>query len=687
MLKRIVVLLFFSLNIHYSQNPSDIFDNAYSEVLDNGGYNRGLITSYEPYEPYSRNLYEVSFEKLSEKNNYPFFQKRIYEKIFDLKIKPFIEYIPSKDSEYFTKSLVFEDLNKPRILGGKLFNLDPFRKIIIGENTYERLYEYLFFIEGKDRISDNFLNEIPFCLDDPECNRNPTTREDIISRYRGKIFRFCKKNNCTIYLQSEILDALNQEYIYGDTYFIDLNKVNSKLNSTNSYESNEIKFRSTDPFSEGNFEDYKLLFYDDNWIRNVIDKLYGEKIKFSLNNDFELFFNLVNDATYNDFDWTVDVALGFKEPGVSKSWNSLISKRGNLNPYPEIDSRKNHISFKIKQVKGQYAGVEKTLLYVKKYKRGIKVIDQAFNIKNYLKVNPYGQPEPYDNLIKVTRINDVIYFSIEDDVLYKTEIEEFENDKILITHKSIYEGEKDYLKKQNISKLLTVNFSNQLIKPEIIINEDIEKPSWNGSGSGFFISKFGHITTNYHVIKDAKTIEISYNNGNNIIKYPAEIIQSDPANDLAILKVKDLNFKEFDELPYNIKTRSSDVGSDVFALGYPMALSGMGEEIKFTDGKISSKTGFNGDIRTYQTTAPIQSGNSGGPLFDYNGNLIGINSSKISSQVADNVSYSIKSSYLNNLMDVLPENISLPSDKTLSGKPLTEIIKILSKYVVLIKVK
>ena len=60
-----------------------------------------------------------------------------------------------------------------------------------------------------------------------------------------------------------------------------------------------------------------------------------------------------------------------------------------------------------------------------------------------------------------------------------------------------------------------------------------------------------------------------------------------------------------------------------------MALTGMGEEIKFTDGKISSKSGYAGDLRLYQTTTPLQEGNSGGPLFDYNGHLIGINSFKI----------------------------------------------------------
>ena len=118
-----------------------------------------------------------------------------------------------------------------------------------------------------------------------------------------------------------------------------------------------------------------------------------------------------------------------------------------------------------------------------------------------------------------------------------------------------------------------------------------------------------------------------------------------------------------------------------------MALSIMGKEIKVTDGIISSKTGFEGNITTYQITAPIQAGNSGGPLFDNNGNLIGINSSGIRKDVADNVAYSIKTNYVLNLIDILPKSIDLPASDELKNLPLTEQIKKISKYVVLIKVK
>ena len=118
-----------------------------------------------------------------------------------------------------------------------------------------------------------------------------------------------------------------------------------------------------------------------------------------------------------------------------------------------------------------------------------------------------------------------------------------------------------------------------------------------------------------------------------------------------------------------------------------MALTIMGKDIKFTDGRISSKTGYKGDITTYQTTTPIQPGNSGGPLFDHSGNLIGVNSSGLRKDISDNVSYTIKTNYLINLIDVLPKSIPIPNSTWISSKPLTEQIKILEKYVVLVKVK
>lgn len=237
-----------------------------------------------------------------------------------------------------------------------------------------------------------------------------------------------------------------------------------------------------------------------------------------------------------------------------------------------------------------------------------------------------------------------------------------------------------------------------LVVKEFLSGDDLRKRApqkisggneeWRGNGSGFFINENGYIATNYHVIKEAASIQVEYVQKGNKFSYPAKVVSTDKQNDLAILRIDDDRFKSLPAIPYVFSTTIKDVGTDVFALGYPLA-NVMGEEIKFTDGKISSKTGVHGDVTAYQISVPIQPGNSGGPLFDSKGNLIGITSSALNKEYfnSENVNYAIKSSYLKNLVDMLPEPIRLPSSSEIYSKPLTEKIKLLSDFIPIIKVR
>ena len=189
----------------------------------------------------------------------------------------------------------------------------------------------------------------------------------------------------------------------------------------------------------------------------------------------------------------------------------------------------------------------------------------------------------------------------------------------------------------------------------------MDEIDWHSNGSGVIISRDGYIATNAHVVtKDnlkVNTIGVEFNYKDEITTFSAKLIKIDLVNDLAIIKINDKKFKNLSNIPFSIKSKEAELGEEVFALGYPMALTQMGKDIKFTDGRISSKTGFKGNVTTYQSTTPIQAGNSGGPLFDYEGNLIGINSSGIKTAEVDNVSYTIKSSYLMTLINVLPKKL------------------------------
>lgn len=109
----------------------------------------------------------------------------------------------------------------------------------------------------------------------------------------------------------------------------------------------------------------------------------------------------------------------------------------------------------------------------------------------------------------------------------------------------------------------------------------------------------------------------------------------------------------------------------------------MGDEIKLTTGVISSKTGFQGDVTLYQISAPIQPGNSGGPLFDKKGNVIGIVSAKHTG--AENVGYAIKTLYLRNLVESCVNASIIPTANTVSTLPLTGKVKSEKNFVFLIR--
>lgn len=207
---------------------------------------------------------------------------------------------------------------------------------------------------------------------------------------------------------------------------------------------------------------------------------------------------------------------------------------------------------------------------------------------------------------------------------------------------------------------------------------------WMATGTGFFINEKGYIATNYHVVEGASACKVEVPSESK--SYRAVIVSIDKQNDLAILKIEDDSFKSLRRLRYNFTTSLNDVGTDVFTLGYPL-IEIMGSEIKYTDGVISSRTGYQGDVTTYQITVPIQPGNSGGPLFTSNGNLVGITSSGMDIQLVDNVNYAIKTVYLKTLIDSTNDKIKLPNYTKIRKSSKTQKIKTLSNYVVLIKIR
>jgi S1-C subfamily serine protease len=313
------------------------------------------------------------------------------------------------------------------------------------------------------------------------------------------------------------------------------------------------------------------------------------------------------------------------------------------------------------------------------------VKDYKNNTDNTL--NRYGEKKYADIAVARDKIYSYSMETLRDKVFTFLSSMEYEKDKLknfittnVLTQKQIERIKKDYY--EFLNDPFKVDEQGNYLGFSFDINKIVSiLPS---SATAFAITSDGYLVTNYHVVEDADSIIIKGINGDFGKEYFAEIVISDKSNDLALLRIKDNSFKQIEKIPFIISTSISAVGEDIFVLGYPLTNT-MGKEVKLTNGIISSKTGFEGNITLYQISAPVQPGNSGGPLFDSKGNLIGIVNAKHSG--AENVSYAIKSIYLINLIGSLEKSPSLSSKNTLKTKSLTELVKKLERFVYIVEVR
>ena len=189
------------------------------------------------------------------------------------------------------------------------------------------------------------------------------------------------------------------------------------------------------------------------------------------------------------------------------------------------------------------------------------------------------------------------------------------------------------------SKCLNAGF--KFCRAPISLDSTSGKNNRSWSGSGFIISDSGHILTNEHVAGNCKNIIIQPGN----IK--AELVAKDAKVDLAILKVQGV-FKNYAIFSVN----TAVLGGQVVAAGFPYKQL-LSSSIKISTGIISSLAGIKDDKKVVQITAPIQPGNSGGPLIDAYGNIVGVIVSKLDSKlmynvmddIPQNVNFAIKSKY------------------------------------------
>jgi serine protease Do len=146
-------------------------------------------------------------------------------------------------------------------------------------------------------------------------------------------------------------------------------------------------------------------------------------------------------------------------------------------------------------------------------------------------------------------------------------------------------------------------------------------PTKNGVCSGVIVDKIGHIITNYHCIHNQKTILLYYHNKDDYNAYKVDIVGIDPLADLAVLSVVG-GTKNTPYLKFAKNTKVIKEGTDVFALGHPMGMAWT-----VTKGIVSSNERYTKHPYIYalQTDAAVNQGNSGGPLMNMQGEIVGIN--------------------------------------------------------------
>ena len=282
-----------------------------------------------------------------------------------------------------------------------------------------------------------------------------------------------------------------------------------------------------------------------------------------------------------------------------------------------------------------------------------------------------------------------------------------ENQKLLEQKRKTKELERKLALLEKEKKALTLNDNKKLLEEQRKRKElekklaalqsekkkQIKKAKQNEIGSGFYVSKFRHIVTNQHVVNKCNKITV----GDSISKQiPAELIASDKRNDLAILQTVSMEMASADTKSFVQKLavqivpvlsgglmRSEDVsgGEEILVAGYPLG-NMVSDTIKVTKGIVSATKGMDNDVSQFEIDAVIRKGNSGGPVYDKRGNIVGVAVSRLNVNRTDTINFGIKGSTVKQFLSAhdIPTKWSNRKDKI----DTKDIYKIASKQTVMV---
>ncbi len=204
-------------------------------------------------------------------------------------------------------------------------------------------------------------------------------------------------------------------------------------------------------------------------------------------------------------------------------------------------------------------------------------------------------------------------------------------------------------------------FLTALLMSAAATNARAEEP--RSSGTGFTVTGDGWLMTNAHVVEGCERIEVK---GRGIASDP----RIDSTNDLALIKLS----SDKPWTPLTFRRAPTRLGEDIVAIGYPLA-DLLSDSVKITTGNVNALAGLKNDTRYIQISTPIQPGNSGGPIVDRDGFLLGITSATFSKKAADeigitaqNVNFAIRASVADLFMQA--QSITSLSGDKVAGQPV-----------------
>ena len=191
-------------------------------------------------------------------------------------------------------------------------------------------------------------------------------------------------------------------------------------------------------------------------------------------------------------------------------------------------------------------------------------------------------------------------------------------------------------------------------------------------GSGFFVSRTGHIITNHHVIEGCKSVKVSFK-GNEI---ESKTLVIDKVNDLAIVKTT-INPSKV----YSVSNKDVALLEDIIIAGYPLGKK-VSSAIKTSKGSVTALAGYGDNFSEFQTDAALNKGNSGGPIINQKGNVVGVAVAAYGKkQGVESFNFGIKASTLKTFANSNGLNFLPPNNRDLSNKDLGQLITNATVYI------